>query len=138
MIIDAGLVMSSAQTVTASAASDSYIDMKAAGDALPQGVVPQVEFLINTTVLATGGASTTTFRLQTATDTAFTIAVDLAVSADIAKASLVAGYCVRLPIPPGMLRYVRAYYTVSTNNWTSGKVDARIILDGDRTLDKNL
>lgn len=135
MIMDLSLVFDSALALTATAASTNYIDTGAAGDALPPGLVAQVQFLINTTVAATGGASTTTFKLQTATDAAFSSPIDLCISVDTPKATLVAGYVIQMVIPPGALRYLRAYYVVSTNNWTSGKVDARIILTNAKLID---
>lgn len=136
MFIDSELVLGSAQTVTASAATTNSVDQKAAGSALPSGIIPIMQFLINTTVAATGGASTTTFSIQDSADN--TTFADIARSADIAKATLVAGYVVALMIPPGARRYLAGYYTISTNNWTSGKVDCRIVLAQDVTLDKIL
>lgn len=136
MFIDNSLVLGSAQTVTASAATTSSIDTLAASGASPQGIVGTMQFLINTTVAASGGASTTTFSIQDSADN--TTFADIARSADIAKASLVAGYVVNLIIPASHRRYLQGYYTISTNNWTSGKVDCRIVLDVDKTIDRNL
>lgn len=137
MIIDNLLVLGDAQVVTASAATTNVVDQLAAGDAISRGAV--VQFLIDTTCAATGGASNVTFALQTATDEAFTTPVTLASSAAIAKASLTAGAVpFQAVIPPGALRYLRGYYTVDTNNLTSGKIDCRIVLDQDKTIDKVL
>lgn len=136
MFIDNLLVLGSAQAVTASAATTNSVDQLAAGCALPAGMVGIMQFLINTTVAATGGASTTTFSIQDSADN--TTFADIARSADIGKATLVAGYVVSLIIPAGCRRYIQGYYTISTNNWTSGKVDCRIVLDQDVTLDKTL
>lgn len=137
MIIDNLLVLSDAQAITAAAASTNVVDQLAAGQALPQGIVPFVEFLVDTTALAAGGASNVTFALQDSADNV-TFATIVATPA-IAKATLVAGYVAgRLAIPPGARRYLRAYYTPDTNDLTAGKFDARIVLDADRTLDRSL
>ncbi len=136
MFIDNSLVLGSKQAVTASAATTNSLDQLAAGQALPAGSVAVMQFLITTTVLASGGASTTTFSIQDSADNStFT---DIARSKDIAKASLTAGTVVSLVIPAGCRRYVAGYYTVSTNNWTAGNVTCQIVLDQDVTLDKVL
>lgn len=125
MIKDNLLVFSEAQAVTASAASTSVVDTLAAGDAMKPSAI--FECLIDTTCLASGGASNVTFELQTATDEAFTTPITLLKTAAIAKATLVAGYKpISAPIPTGAKRYLRAYYTVDTNNLTAGKIDAYI------------
>lgn len=136
MIIDNLLVLASAQALTASGATTSSVDQLAAGAALPSGMVVKMQFLINTTVAATGGASTATFSIQDSADNSSF--ADIARSADIAKATLVAGYVIELLVPAGARRYLQGYVTMSTNNWTSGKIDCRLILDSDVTLDKTL
>jgi hypothetical protein len=134
MIIDKALVLGDAQAVTASAETTNVIDQLAAGGAKPQGVRAKVQFLIDTTCLAAGGASTVTFALQDSADNVtFATVVN---SAAIAKASLVAGYIVELDIPVHTRRYLRGYYTVDTNDLTAGNIDCRIVLDTTRDINE--
>ena len=118
MILDADLVFSNKQAVTATATSTNEIDLGAAGDAIGQ------ELTIHVVV-------------DTAFDTLTSLTVSLETSADdstwttvlsgpaIAQASLTKGaniFCVR--VPQGLSRYVRLKYTVGGSNATAGKVTA--------------
>lgn len=135
MLLDKLLVFGDAQAVTTTAASTDIVDTLAAGDAIFPGA--SVQFLIDTAVTSSGAASVT-FDLQTATDSGFSSPVTLVSSGAIAKASLTAGAVpLQAVIPLGCLRYLRAYYTCSAT-LGGGKIDARIILSGDKTLDKVL
>lgn len=139
MFIDYLTVLGDAQAVTTSAASTNTIDTLAAGDAALAGPGSMVKFLIDTTITSSQSISVT-FDLQTATDSAFTSPVTLASSGPISRATLIAGNVpFQAIIPPGCLRYLRAYYT-SNGTIQAGKVDARIIPGGDTdvTLDKQL
>lgn len=128
MYVDNNLVMSDAQAVTASAASTKSIDTATALRDIGGGEPIELVVVITTDVAASGGASTTTFSLQDSADNS-TFATVLS-SADIAKASLTAGTEVlRVRLPRGLRRYIQVYYTVSTNNWTSGAVSAFLTLD---------
>lgn len=132
MIIDYLATLSDAQTVTASAASTNVIDTLAAGLARTPGV--RFQFLVNTTAAATGGASNVTFAIQDSADNSSFATI--VTSAAIAKGTLVAGYIPFEGELPYHRRYVRGYYTVDTNDLTSGKFDLRLLLDTGRTIDK--
>lgn len=139
MIIDYLTVLSDAQAITTSAASTNTIDTGAAGDALLAGTGAMVQFLIDTTITSSQSISVT-FDLQTATDSAFTSPVTLASSGAISRATLVTGNVPFQPvIPPGCLRFLRAYYT-SNGTIQAGKVDARLVVGGDSdvTIDRQL
>jgi hypothetical protein len=126
MYIDKSLTFSNAQAVTATAASTDYIDL---GSARQIGLAKQlfVLFTVNTTTVS-AGATTMTIKIQTDGDVAFGSAADLYTSASIAKATLVAGYQIAIPIPiSGMERYVRLYYTVSTADFSAGAFSAAIV-----------
>lgn len=88
---------------------------------------------IDTTVLATGGASNVTFSLETKSANSAWIATPGTVlwkSAAIPKATLVAGYNVcRIRVPTGMLRYCQVVALPDTNDTTSGKVNAFLTTD---------
>jgi hypothetical protein len=136
MFIDYQAVLSDAQVITnASADSTYYIDTKAAGDAILPGAF--VEFLVDT-AFTTSDAGTLNLKLQTATSSDLSTGlVTLYQTGAIAAATLTAGKVYRAIIPEGCLRYLFATYTLA-NNMTAGKIDARIVLEGDKTLDKLL
>lgn len=118
MILDADLLFSNKQAVTATATSTNVIDLGAAGDAIGQ------ELTIHVVV-------------DTAFATLASLAVSLETSADgstwttvlsgpaVPRARLTKGaniFCVR--VPQGLSRYVRMKYTVGGSNATAGKVTA--------------
>ncbi|UOF77210.1 major capsid protein [Caudoviricetes sp.] len=110
--------------LTATATSD-VVDTQGIGDVAigcPLYVVSKVH-----TALTSGGASTLTAVLQTATDLAFTSPITLMTSGSIAKASLVKGYNIlQGAIPIGAKRYLRIVYTVGTADFTAGKISSFI------------
>lgn len=129
MIIDYLAVLSDAQAVTASAASTNVIDTLAAGLARHPGV--RFQFLVDTAA-ASGGASEVAFAIEDSADNSTFAAI--VSSAAIAKASLTAGAIPFEGELPYHRRYVRGYYTVTTNNLTAGKFDLRLLLDTGRTI----
>lgn len=124
MIIDKNLQVSNEQAVTTSAASTDVIDF---GQANPDvGMDGRSCMVITTDEAATAaGAATVTFSVQDSADNAtFT---DVAVSAAIGKATLVAGYQHVIPMPTKLRRYCRVYYTVATGPLTAGKFSAQVV-----------
>ncbi len=118
MILDADLVFSNKQAVTATAASTNEIDLGAAGDAIGQELTIHV---VVDTAFAT--LTSLTVSLETSADNSTWTTV-LSGPA-IARASLTKGasiFCVR--VPQGLSRYVRLKYTVGGSNATAGKVTA--------------
>lgn len=123
MILDANTILSDAQAVTATAASTSYYDQAAAGDALGRPLY--VEFLIDTTF--TPNSATIVFELECDDNTSFSSAKTLLRTGAIADTVLVAGYRVlRARIPAGTERYIQARYTVS-GTAVAGKIDCRFV-----------
>ena len=88
-----------------------------------------LEILIQWTVAAvSGGASTVTVDLETDDNSAFSSATVLATTGAIAKATLVAGYQMKIHyMPRGAERYIRLNYTVATADLTAGKVTAGFV-----------
>jgi hypothetical protein len=132
MFIDKQLAMSDAQVLTASAASTNYVDQGAAGDAR----VP-LRLLVNVSLALTsaGNAATLDVTLQTDDNASFSSATTIATIAQVAEASLVAGYKVcDIPVPSGTERYLRVYYTVGTENFTAGTIDAALVMDVDSNI----
>jgi len=118
-LIDYNNMFSNAQAVTSSAASTYYIDGRAAGEALNNDIYLIVE--VGTEF--TGGTSLE-IALQTSADSSFSSYTTLYDSGVILLAKLTANtVLVKVPIPIGLLRYLRVYYTVS-GTMTAGTVSA--------------
>ncbi len=124
MIIDKGLQVSNEQAVTSSAASTDVIDY---GQANPNSGVGQNTSMAITVdeAAAASGSATVTFSIQDSADNSSW--ADVAVTAAIGKAALLAGKQVLIPMPVQHRRYVRAYYTVGTGPLTAGKFSAQVV-----------
>lgn len=130
MIMDAYLLMSDSQNLTAVAsatASTSYIDTVAAGDDYAGAwYVMNVE----TALTSATTSNTLTFALQSDSTTAFSTATTHISSGALGSATMVAGYTFKARIPTGLKRYVRVLMTpVSTIS--TGIVSNFIVKDAD-------
>lgn len=129
MILDKGNLVSSAQAVTSSAGSTDVIDLSQAR-AIGDG--EELEFFVNVDTAATAaGAATVTFQVQTDDNSAFSSPAILIQTDAIPKATLVAGYQIKIPLPYGATpeRYLRLYYSVATGPLTAGAFTAGLVLD---------
>ena len=124
MYIDKNLQVSNEQAVTVSAASTDAIDF---GQANPNtGLDDHSSMAITVDEAATAaGAATVTISVQDSADNS--TFNDVAVTAAIPKATLVAGYQHVIPMPTKLRRYCRVYYTVATGPLTAGKFSAQIV-----------
>ena len=124
MIIDKLLQVSTAQVVTASAASTDTIDF---GQANPDVGLDDRSMMVFTVgeAAAAAGAATVTFSIQDSADNS-TFA-DVAVTAAIGKAALGLGQQVVIPMPVKLRRYCRVNYTIGTGPLTAGKFSAQIV-----------
>ena len=119
-------ICSDNQAITADAASTNVI-------CLTKGPLKEVAFgtPIPFRIQVTEDFATLTsleFKIQTASDAAFTSPVTLYTSGAIAAASLKAGYVASVnDIPKGNLGYLRVYYDVTGSNATAGKVTAGVV-----------
>lgn len=141
MILDDYLKLSSGQAILDSGASTSYIDALAAGDAISPGAKIRVK--IATAYVDTGGG-TIYATLQTDDEITFTSSTTLITgpTITIAAGAATAAGAVGVTlldhvIPAGVKRYLRVYYTFSTA-MDSGAMDAHIVLDVPKTMDKQL
>lgn len=141
MIIDNYLVLSNAQAILNSGASTSFIDTLAAGDAISPGAKIKAQ-IATAYVDANGG--TIYASLQTCAESTFGSPTTLITGPTItiaAGAATVAGavgvVLLDHVIPPKCLRYLRVYYTFSAA-MDLGAMDARIVLDTAKTMDKQL
>lgn len=122
MYIDKENLFSDAQALTTTAASTNLIDLGVDRDIGTTNIRFRVQ--VDTTFQSTAG-STCTIALQTDSTSAFSSATTLFTSAAIAKASMTAGaLLVDVAVPRGTERYLRAYYTVATADFTAGALTA--------------
>lgn len=122
MLLDAKLLMSNQQAITATAASTDVIDR---GDAKDVGRAGDIPLLVQVTETF-NNLTSLAIAIQTDSDSGFGTAVTLA-TVTVALADLKAGY--QLPIitlPKGVKRYLRLNYTVTGTAPTTGKVTAGI------------
>lgn len=122
MLLDAKLLMSNQQAITANAASTDVIDR---GDTKDVGRAGDIPLLVQVTETF-NNLTSLAIAIQTDSDSGFGTAVTLA-TVTVALADLKAGY--QLPIitlPKGVKRYLRLNYTVTGTAPTTGKVTAGI------------
>lgn len=139
MIFDIQTRFSSAQAITASAASTNVIDTLAAGTPFGHsGAItrdlgvnsddaePELDIRV-TEAFAT--ATSVKVAYQTATDAAFTSPTTVLETEAIPIATLVAGYKFNIDEIPfrSRERYHRVYYTVAGSNATAGKITAGFV-----------
>ena len=124
MYIDKLLQVSNEQAVTSTAASTDVIDF---GQTNPNvGMDDQSKMVITVDEAATAsGSATVTFAVQDSADNSSF--ADVAVTAAIGKATLVAGYQLVIPMPTKLRRYCRVNYTVATGPLTAGKFSAQVV-----------
>lgn len=135
---DKQLCFSDAQALTATAYSTNIIDFGARGTpkhgaaALGRDMGNNDNLFLEISVdvtMVSGGSSTLDITLEQDDDAAFGSAETIFTCAQIAKASLVAGYVVPdlTRLPKGLTkRYARLKYTVGTANFTAGAISAAI------------
>lgn len=123
-ILDAGLLLSDAQAVTASAASTNVIDFTAVAPNLGRGGEQiYLQVVCNTTADSSGDAATVDIALQDSADNSSF--ANVVRSVQYAQASVTAGTILfTVALPPTLRRYARVYYTIGTENLTAGKFDA--------------
>ena len=113
MIIDSLLELSSAQAITADAASTNVIDLKGANLQIGAGKPLWMMFSVGVAADFTTGDETYQFNVETDDNSGFSSKVIL-VSRAILAATLIAGYQFRLAIPvENVERYIRAFYDVA-------------------------
>lgn len=132
MLIDKQNMFSDAQAITASAASDNYIDIQSARN-LGVGEELYLVFVVTTAFTDAGSDSTVTPKLQTDDNTSFSSAADLR-TYDTFAALSAAGtkkvYKLESVTDAGSYeRYLRVYYTVANGNLTTGAISAFLAKD---------
>lgn len=132
MILDAQLLFSESQAVTASAASTNIYDASAARNI---GVGEDMYVLCICTVAMTDGSSdsTVTVTLETDDNAAFSSpALAVQTVGVFAALSAVGTKFVRRLSTTGLTeRYIRGYYTVANGNLTTGSFTLTLVKDAD-------
>lgn len=124
MIIDKLLTFSSGQALTATAASDSYVDQLAAGSPAANDEMYLV-VRCGTLLDSSGEAAVLKVALETDSDSGFATALVEVMSVTIAEANIAANSILwAAKLPRGLKRYIRVKYTVTGENFTSGTIDA--------------
>ncbi len=129
MILDAYAKLSAAEAITASAASESYIDTLAAGQAQDP---LQALLKVDVEADSAGDAGVLDLTIQTDTVANFASPTTLATFPQLAQAALVAGADFKISLPKdGAQRYIRGYYTVSGANFSAGNFTLALVKDAD-------
>ncbi len=125
-MIDAKLIFSEAQAITASAASN-VLNMGVANANLGDAPL-KVRFIVEETFDSTNDTATLTIALQhSATDFGGTAVLVQGAEHAISATTLIKGvYLPEFAIPKEHMQYLRLYYTVGTQNFTAGKLTAWI------------
>lgn len=134
MITDKNLELSLAQALTATAASTNHIDQLAKGDAMDGSEVYLV-VRCGTLLNSAGNGATLKIGIESDSDSGFATNKIEHAAKTIAEASIAANSVLwKTKLPLGLQRYVRLYYTVTGENFTSGTIDAMITPNIDVSL----
>lgn len=128
MIIDAQLELSSAQAVTAAAASTNTIDLGAARD-IGVGEELYVVGIVTTAMTDTGSDSTLAVKLQADDNTAFSSATDVQSLFTFSATSPAGTIKIARLQPASYERYLRGYYTPAGGDLSGGAFDLFITKD---------
>ena len=121
-LVDAILIFSDEQAITASAASTNVIDFGETNPNLGAGNPLIINFIITEAF-----ATCTSLAISLQHGATSTPATEIVALAAILRASLTKGaYIPEILIPSQHLRYMRLYYTIAGSNATTGKIFAYI------------
>lgn len=135
MIQDQQEMLSDGQTgITSTAASTSYYDAGAQGDAIGSHLWMVVR--VKTALDSASHTATVSAQLETADDTSFSVNKTLLLATGaIVVTTAVAGYVfMKALIPIGMRRYTRINYVVAVESMNAGAIDAFLVSDVDDIL----
>lgn len=111
-------LLSNAQALTATAASTNHYESWNSGNDTGFFL-----FKVDTIMDSAGDAAVLAIKIESdsVNDFATTLKNEWE-RTGITEAELVAGFEIKIPVPLGMQENVRAYYTVTTENFTSGNI----------------
>jgi hypothetical protein len=127
-MIDSKNKFSDGQAITASAASETVLDIGAAAPNIGAGSPLIIRFIVEETFDSDNDTATLTIALQdSATDFGGTHVLAQGEEHAISATTLIKGcYLPEFRIPDECLQFLRLYYTVGTENFTAGKLTAWI------------
>ena len=130
MYVDAKLLLSDEQTISATAVSTKSIDLGVAGRDIGAGE-PLYAVVVVDEGFTADGAATMTIGLITSAASNLSSPTTILSTPAIGKAALTAGRVpIVIPIPPNIAeRYLGLNYTVATGPMTAGKVTAFVGTD---------
>jgi len=131
MIIDHNLEMATAQALTASAASEDDLDSLKAGAAM-DGSELWLVARAGTALTSSGGGATLKVGLRTSAADNFSPEVEIAAFTVLEAACTANTILGAIKVPPGLLRYVRGYFTVTGENFTGGTIDLFLVPNIDK------
>jgi len=128
-VLDAKLLFSDKQAITATAVSTKSIDLGIAGRDIGAGA-PLYAVVVVDVPFTAAGAATMAISLITDDDSALGSPTTILSTPAIDKAALTAGRVpIVIPIPPNIAeRYLGLNYTVATGPMTAGKVTAFVAI----------
>ena len=129
MYVDAKLLLSDEQAISATAVSTKSIDLGVAGRDIGAGE-PLYAVVVVDVPFTAAGAATMTISLITDDDSALGSPTTILSTPAIDKAALTAGRVpIVIPIPPNIAdQYLGLNYTVATGPMTAGKVTAFVAI----------
>ena len=127
MILDKQNEFCDQQAVTATAVSTNAFDLGSVRH-LGDGDPLVIHILVEEAATA-AGAATVDFQVVTDDNASLSSPAVIISSEPIAKATLVIGYEINLPLPPGATyeRYLGVQFTVATGPLTAGKFTAHLV-----------
>jgi len=128
MIIDAQLELSSAQAVTAAAASTNIVDLGAVRD-IGTGEELYLVGVVTTTMDDTGDNSTLAVTLETDDNASFSSATSLQTLFTFPAVSAAGTIRYARIQPAAFERYIRGYYTPANGNLSAGAFDLFVTKD---------
>jgi len=132
MYVDAQLLFSDAQAITAAAASINYVDLGIARD-IGTGENLYVVLVVDVALTDDSSNSTVAVILQTDSDSAFgTVATGQTLFTIAATAAIGTKYIARIQPDGADDQYIRLYYTPANGDLSTGSVTAFITTDIDK------
>jgi hypothetical protein len=121
MLRESDATFSAAQVLTATAASTNYVDRKALGDGTDGNfIVVTCPVILD----SAGDAAVLTIAIESDSDSGFATALVQNLTLVLAESVLTAGIIAKIPVPLGLKQFVRLYYAVGTENFTTGTISA--------------
>jgi hypothetical protein len=127
---DKKLMFSDGQEETTAAAhdSDTVLNLGESTDYGERGAM-WIHSLVTTEFTSDGSATLSVDVHDSADDSSFAAVDNIPLGADVAVASLVAGFeLLRIKLPPDVRQYIKLVYTIGTTTMTAGAITSGLTL----------